>query len=221
MACSASHFCFLPQTSSLGSLRYANPQYLPWACPSISYPAQSYCVDFLYSMAAQTSDELDNMFDDDPSLSASLEDFDETQNRSPLFGLHSQHSGFRSEASEADASSNGEPFSPPAWTRARESVGGSGWYSHQPYGRTRFGPSLSPSASRETSPQYEDAKEEDPEITIAANIPLPPGTDSPLKGRSPSPDPYRETEPEFAQSTREDAGLPQDTSNNCSSRSTV
>ena len=49
-------------------------------------------------------------------------------------------------------------------------------------------PALSPSRSRQTSPEYQDAQEGDNDITIAANIPLPPGTDSPLKGRSPEPE---------------------------------
>src|SRR5207247_2338737 len=56
----------------------------------------------------------------------------------------------------------------------------------------------SPSRAREPSPQYEDALEDPMErdelemdlddLTFPANIPLPPGSDSPLKGRSPSPE---------------------------------
>jgi len=49
-------------------------------------------------------------------------------------------------------------------------------------------PTNSPSRSRQTSPEYQDAQEDDNDVTIAANIPLPPGTDSPLKGRSPEPE---------------------------------
>ncbi|KAL3496028.1 hypothetical protein BJX62DRAFT_146991 [Aspergillus germanicus] len=155
-------------------------------------------------------DELDNVFDDHPSLDASLEDFENTSNahRSPLFGLPSQHSGFRSEESEnedEDATPQGDRWSPPGFRRY-DNVPGSGWYRHQPYNRIidheRFGlkptVGVSPSQSREPSPQYEDAPEapmagtrslsaETADVTVAANVPLPPDADSPMKGRSPSP----------------------------------
>ncbi|PYI07619.1 hypothetical protein BO78DRAFT_87324 [Aspergillus sclerotiicarbonarius CBS 121057] len=157
-------------------------------------------------------DELDNAFDDHPSLDASLEDFETNSNarRSPMFGLPSQHSGFRSEESEGeeeDLTPNGERWSPPG-LRRYDYVQGSGWYRHQPYVRTidqdRFclKPSvgLSPSQSREPSPQYEDALEapaagkrsqsaESGDITIAASVPLPADAETPQKGRSPSPRP--------------------------------
>ncbi|KAJ0422870.1 hypothetical protein BJY00DRAFT_67018 [Aspergillus carlsbadensis] len=155
-------------------------------------------------------DELDNVFDDHPSLDASLEDFENTSNahRSPLFGLPSQHSGFRSEESDnedEDATPQGDRWSPPGFRRY-DNVPGSGWYRHQPYNRIidheRFGlkptVGVSPSQSREPSPQYEDAPEapmagtrslsaETADVTVAANVPLPPDADSPMKGRSPSP----------------------------------
>lgn len=155
-------------------------------------------------------DELDTVFDDHPSLDASLEDFENTSNphRSPVFGLPSQHSGFRSEESDIedeDATPVGERWSPPGFRRY-DIVPGSGWYRHQPYPRKvdheRFGlkptVGLSPSQSREPSPQYEDAPEapmgghrgnstETGDVTVAANVPLPSEADSPLKGRSPSP----------------------------------
>ena len=151
-------------------------------------------------------DELDNVFDDHPSLDASLEDFENTSNahRSPVFGLPSQHSGFRSEESdgeEEDATPNGERWSPPGFRRY-DYVQGSGWYRHQPYLRKvdSLKPTvgLSPSQSREPSPQYEDAVEsptvgkrsdsESRDITIAAaSVPLPTDADTPQKDRSPSP----------------------------------
>ncbi|KAF7718232.1 Uncharacterized protein PECH_002045 [Penicillium ucsense] len=157
-------------------------------------------------------DELDNVFDDHPSLDASLEDFENNSNahRSPLFGLPSQHSGFRSEESdgELDDPTPGERWSPPG-LHPREFNHGSSWYRHQPYahnthhptGRLALKPtvgvSLSPSLSREASPQYEDAVEvssrqkshDDGEVTIAANIPLPNSAETPQAGRSPSPAP--------------------------------
>lgn len=152
-------------------------------------------------------DELDHVFDDHPSLDASLEDFENTSNphRSPVFALPSQHSGFRSEESDLeddDVTPNGERWSPPGFRRY-DYVQGSGWYRHQPCLRKvdSLKPTvgLSPSQSREPSPQYEDAVEsptvgkrsdfEPRDITIAANVPLPAGTDTPQKGRSPSPGP--------------------------------
>ncbi|KAI9934988.1 hypothetical protein ASPWEDRAFT_663686 [Aspergillus wentii DTO 134E9] len=167
-------------------------------------------------------DELDNVFDDHPSLDASLEDFENNSNahRSPMFGLPSQHSGFRSEESEGeeeDLTPNGERWSPPGFRRY-DYVQGSGWYRHQPYlrkidqDRLSLKPTvgLSPSQSREPSPQYEDAlesptvgKRSDTEtgdsITIAANVPLPTDADSPQKGRSPSPGPAARASPDEGQ----------------------
>ena len=135
------------------------------------------------------------MFDDHPSLSASLESIEDQHHRPPVFGLPSQHSGFKSEPESSDLEdnlSNGEPWSPPGFSRPKSS---SGWYRHDPYGdgeKFQLKPSMSPSRSRQTSPEYQSAIEEgDEDITIPANIPLPFGTDSPLKGRSPSPEPVQ------------------------------
>ncbi|EAU38036.1 conserved hypothetical protein [Aspergillus terreus NIH2624] len=160
-------------------------------------------------------DELDNVFDDHPSLDASLEDFENNSNahRSPVFGLPSQHSGFRSEESDGDdddTTPNGERWSPPGFRRY-DYVQGSGWYRHQPYlrkpdhDRLALKPTvgLSPSQSREPSPQYEDALEGPAasrrghsvegggDVTVAANVPLPTDADTPQKGRSPSPGPVQ------------------------------
>lgn len=159
-------------------------------------------------------DELDNVFDDHPSLDASLEDFENNSNahRSPLFGMPSQHSGFRSEESDGELEDppTMDRWSPPG-LRQHDYVHGSGWYRHQPYARKNkfhdrpdlrptIGLSMSPSVSREPSPQYEDALEgpakgrpsEQPEsgdVAIAANVPLPMGPGTPQTGRSPSPGP--------------------------------
>ena len=135
--------------------------------------------------------DIENMFDDHPSLSASLESIEDQHNRPPMFGLPSQHSGFKSEPSSdvEDDLSNGEPWSPPGFSGHKRS--GSGWFRHDPYGegnRLNLKPSLSPQRSRHTSPEYQDAEEGDEDLTIPANIPLPRGTESPLKGRSPSPE---------------------------------
>ena len=142
-------------------------------------------------MAAPHLDDLDETFSDHPSVSASLEDFEERPTRSPLFDLPSQHSGFKSEPEASDAdeqSSVGEPWSPPGFKR-QYSRGGSGWFRHDPYdtkGKYNLRPSMSPSRSRQTSPEYQDALEQDDDPTLAANMPLPKATDSPE--RSPEPE---------------------------------
>ncbi|KAL8702167.1 MAG: hypothetical protein Q9224_000129 [Gallowayella concinna] len=125
-------------------------------------------------------------FDDHPSLAASLEDF-EHNDRSPTFGMPSQHSGFKSEESEPGGDSNSEgPWSPPAW---RRQVADAGWYRHQPYPQNsrHLKPSTSPSRSRHTSPQYQSAQEEEGDTILPASIPLPRGSMSPAKEQSPSP----------------------------------
>ncbi|KAL8738642.1 MAG: hypothetical protein Q9181_000588 [Wetmoreana brouardii] len=132
---------------------------------------------------------MDNLdaFDDHPSLSASLEDF-ENNDRSPTFGLPSQHSGFKSDDSEPDAESNSEgPWSPPAWRRQTAQAG---WYRHQPYAQDNrhLKPSMSPSRSRDTSPQYQSIKEDEGDTILPANIPLPRGSMSPAKEQSPTPE---------------------------------
>jgi hypothetical protein len=134
-------------------------------------------------MGTSRMDLLDQAFDDHPSLSASLEDFE-------------QHSGFRSDESEPDAESNSEgPWSPPAWRKPNNAAH---WYRHQPYAQSNHGlkPSASPSRSRGTSPQYESAHEDDCDLTLPANIPLPRGSLSPVKERSPSPSPYPQRQDE-------------------------
>ena len=157
------------------------------------------------------------IYDDHPSLSASLEDF-EHNDRSPVFGLPSQHSGFKSEASESDLEEavSEEPWSPPAW---RQQNAAGGWYRHQPYpqDKNRLKASASASRSRGTSPQYESAQEEEEDITMPANIPLPRGSMSPVKERSPSPSPYPEKAQDFAQTFEEPektVASPENT-NNC------
>lgn len=140
-------------------------------------------------MPVSRPEDLDTAFDDHPSLAASLEDFEEQDRRSPLFDLPSQHSGFRSDRDGSemdDHSSNGAPWSPPGF-KPRTSVASS-WFRHEPYPRFHLQPSYSPSRSRQTSPEYQDAEEGDPDITIAMNTPLPAGTDSPWKERSPEPE---------------------------------
>lgn len=149
-------------------------------------------------MATSRIDLLDQAFDDHPSLSASLEDFEHTEHRSPVFAIPSQHSGFRSDESEPDAETNSEgPWSPAGWRKPNVATH---WYRHQPYAQSNQGlkPSVSPLRSRGTSPQYESARDDndDGDLTIPANIPLPRGSLSPVKERSPSPSPYPERQQE-------------------------
>ena len=152
-------------------------------------------------------DNLNAMFDDHPSLSASLEDFEHNENRSPIsptFALPSQHSGFKSDESEMDAESSDGPWSPPGGSpaaRRRDSGVGGGWYRHQPYLQENqsLKASASPSRSRNTSPQYESAREDEGETLQPANIPLPRGSMSPVKERSPSASPYPKKEEDFEQ----------------------
>ncbi|RVX76089.1 hypothetical protein B0A52_00446 [Exophiala mesophila] len=114
-------------------------------------------------------------------MEASIEDFEEQERRSPLMP------GFRSIEDESEAddrSSVGLPWSPPGFKPRNASV--SGWFRQDPYGKFDLRPSISPSRSRQTSPEiYQDATEGDPDITIAVNTPLPAGTDSPIRQRSP------------------------------------
>lgn len=149
---------------------------------------------------------MEDVFDDHPSLSASLEDFAASTTRSPVPEMPSQHSGFRSEYSDDDPASNSpqERWSPPGLRQPSDSLNGSHWYRHMPYDRLYMKPTLQPHStpvSREPSPQYEDAPEvppppspkksalDLPDVALAASVPLPAGTDSPLKGRSVSPEP--------------------------------
>ncbi|KAL9115126.1 MAG: hypothetical protein Q9227_000920 [Pyrenula ochraceoflavens] len=156
-------------------------------------------------------DPNDNMFDDHPSLVGSLEDFDDPPSHSPLFGLPSQHSGFRSDHSESDveeASNDSAPWSPPGFRKHQSTGSGSAWFRQEQHNlseRLDLRPSTSPSRSRQSSPEYMDANEGDPDLTIPANVPLPPGT-----GRSPSPTPA----PEGIEEVMEDTMNVQEVTNN-------
>ena len=179
---------------------------------------------------AANRQESPQIYDDHPSLSASLEDFEHSP-RSPVFGLPSQHSGFKSDESESEdepaSEISGEPWSPPGWRQGNPVVG---WDQRQSY-TTDSNPlktSASASCSRGTSPRYESAHEEDGDITLAAKTPLPKGSVSPVKERSPSrspekgpaspsPSPYPEGGQDFGQKfgEAEEAVVVPAGSNNC------
>jgi hypothetical protein len=137
---------------------------------------------------ARRLDSPELTFEDHQSVDATLSDYEEQERRFP--DMPSQHSGFKSEnESEIDDQSSagtGAPWSPPGF-RTRH-PGASGWFRQDPYGRFNLQPTQSPNRSRQTSPEYQDAQEGDNDITIAANVPLPAGTDSPVKERSPEPE---------------------------------
>ena len=123
-------------------------------------------------------DDLDSDFDDHPSLDASLEDFEhDTNGTSPIFGLPSQHSGFRDDDGDDDDSEDNdsdegvrERWSPPGF-RPYGYARGNSWDHRQSYKRGDISdrhrsPGLKSSAlnspfhSREPSPQVEGAVED-------------------------------------------------------------
>lgn len=116
--------------------------------------------------------------DSHPSIHASMEDFEAREFSPTMPDIPSQHSGFRSHlGSEYSETDSRRSHSPPRWRTA-----GSGWFKQQP--------SLSPArnvyGSKEISPQYHSAEEDDGDVTAyrsAMRVPLPA---SPTKGRSPS-----------------------------------
>lgn len=129
-----------------------------------------------------------HQYDDTTSLTGSLGDFsDSDKQQSPMFGLPSQHSGFRSELSESEHEedagdeeimSDESPWSPPGY---RQPTSAGAWYRHQPYAqnveRLKAG---SASRSGGTSAGIGNV-DDDEDATLAARIPLPRGSTSPLR----------------------------------------
>ena len=147
-----------------------------------------------------TIDEIEGLFDDHPSLDASLQDFEPESSglgQSPRFGPYqSHHSGYRSEDSDSERaeSVSGGGYSPPAWRRSKNGVRSSGFWSSSDNvigKRSR--------SSRDSSPEYESAEDgADKILAAAARTRLPTGSLSPEKRRSPSPDPYSTGGGDFA-----------------------
>ncbi len=139
-----------------------------------------------------TIEEMEGLFDDHPSLDASLQDFEPESSdlgQSPRLGLYpSHHSGFRSEDSDSERgeSLSGGGYSPPAWRRTKNGQRSSGFWSQADNvlgKRSR--------SSRDSSPEYEDGDVGgDASLAAALRTRLPTGSLSPEKRRSPSPDPY-------------------------------
>jgi hypothetical protein len=141
-----------------------------------------------------TIEELEGLFDDHPSLDASLQDFENgsasEMGRSPRFGYPSHHSGFRSDSESELAPSEGGRYSPPAWRRQGDGVRSSGFWNRHTLGeRSR--------ASRESSMEFESADEGDATLEAARRTRLPTGSLSPEKRRSPSPDVFPEKGGDF------------------------
>lgn len=139
---------------------------------------------------AATIEQLEELFDDHPSIDASLQDFEPGSSeigQSPRFGYPSHHSGFRSDTdSEMADSVSGGRYSPPAWRRDGNGNRSSGFWNKRSttLGKRSYD-------SRESSPEYESADDgEDATLAQATRIRLPTGSLSPEKQRSPSPDPY-------------------------------
>lgn len=163
-----------------------------------------------------TIEELEEIFDDHPSLNASLQDFESSdlhlhaaypssshrphhQQNSPNFGYPSHHSGFRSETS-SDLASEMEDhgrYSPPAWRRAGDGKRSSGFWSRRQENILGNGAGASVGlgrGSRESSVEFESADEGDEgdadgdaTLEAARRTRLPTGSLSPEKRRSPSP----------------------------------
>jgi hypothetical protein len=153
-----------------------------------------------------TIQELETLFDDHPSLDASLADFEPGSSElghSPQFPFRqnqlspspgigqlypSHHSGFLSNDNddsepESNPSHSGGGYSPPAWRRAKNGVRSSGFWDRNDMVASRGN-------SRESSPEYESADDGEGVLAMASRTRLPTGSLSPEKRRSPSPDPY-------------------------------
>jgi len=139
---------------------------------------------------ATNMDSYNRTFDEHPSLNHSLVDFDYSdREQSPVFGIPSQHSGFRSEESESEP----EPtFAPAAWTQSLKR--GSGLYQHQQYLRGSGGGSRSRESSHESSGSGQGDR------ASPASIPLPASTSASRRGTPySSPEPEPEPEPALTQ----------------------
>ncbi|CZS94503.1 hypothetical protein WAI453_008097 [Rhynchosporium graminicola] len=143
-----------------------------------------------------TIDELEQMFEEHPSLNVSLQDFEPTSSeigQSPRFGYPSHHSGFLSDTgSEMADSASGGRYSPPAWRRDENGNRSSGFWNRSLLGKRGR------EDSRESSPEYESADDgEDATLATAARTRLPTGSISPQKQRSPSPGVYPQGSEDF------------------------
>ncbi|KAL3423839.1 hypothetical protein PVAG01_05586 [Phlyctema vagabunda] len=163
-----------------------------------------------------TIEELERVFDDHPSLDASLQDFEHPGSNSdvlsPKFAyLHSHHSGFRSDTDsemEDSISASGGRFSPPAWRREGDGKRSSGFWNKA------SGLSHRRVYSRESSAGFDITDDREATLEAARRTRLPTGSLSPEKKRSPSPEPVAGKKVQIAEIKKEEhkenllAGLP-------------
>lgn len=165
-------------------------------------PHEPWQEQFEITTMSVTLSELEEVYNEHPSLDDSQDDFDLHGNnnnyndlpRSPSIGYPSHHSGFRSEtSSEMGDSLSGGRFSPPAWRRDGNGNRSSGFWNRGP---SRLGLG---GRSRDGTPDYESGDERDRTLEAAARTRLPTGSLSPEKQRSPSPGPngYPNTGPDL------------------------
>jgi hypothetical protein len=169
-------------------------------------------------MATSKLQELEILFDDHPSLDASLQDFEHGSSDVPPSpclrqnpGYPSHHSGFRSDSdsdshSPAPSGSNGR-YSPPAWRRDDQGNRSSGFWD-------RVG--VSRGDSRESSPDYESADDgEDETLAAAMRTRLPTGSLSPEKQGTPASDGFEDDSGDdvFGAVEGKEVGIPETPSN--------
>jgi hypothetical protein len=164
------------------------------------------------------SAEIDNLIDSHPSLTASLEDFehDDTMRSSPMFGIPSQHSGFGAPSESEPESEPAAPWSPPAWRKTA-----SGWYNNNRFTSNSRSPSHeSRHSSYESAGSRYYGQEDEGDITLPANIPLPvsPEKTSPRSTAEPEGDEGRFGSPAplmVAESREASIAPPDHAPNNC------
>jgi hypothetical protein len=134
-------------------------------------------------MASTKLEELESLFDDHPSLDASLQDFEQASRSS---GSPSR-AAFRSDTeSERPPSASVGRYSPPAWRRDGNGNRSSGFWQRDRTHAWRVRDDM-----RDSSPEFESADEGDREdrmLAAAARTRLPTGSLSPEKQGSPAPD---------------------------------
>lgn len=139
-------------------------------------------------------------FDPLDHLDASLNDFDSRSPAPPHFAYPSHHSGFLKSDTESDmhdSTMSAGGYSPPAWRRLGNGDRSSGFWRKGDnllgYGGlppNGYGYGYGRGLSRESSPEYDSADDEEGDAILAAAIRtrLPTGSMSPEKERSPEPD---------------------------------
>ncbi|RKF78907.1 hypothetical protein GcC1_051013 [Golovinomyces cichoracearum] len=152
-----------------------------------------------------TIEDLEEAFANNPSLIASLPDFEQNEsNIGPFSSARKMHSSLSTNSgrnldirsdgeSEQAESASGDIYSPPAWRRDSYGNRSSCFWKRPPVllGRSRR-------QSIESSPDFDFTNfDEDETLAVAARTRLPSGSLSPEKRRSPSPDAFCGTEGDF------------------------